>query len=156
MESNLPLSEIRRLLLKHRGTATHLKCEKGRTWQKSTTLVLRDIAQLANVDKRLLHEICRGETDFRTPEPGRTKRRDTLGPRVRLRLSRILILIEAGRITKTQYKHYRFHETAQVAPAAPRLRVQVGTSGPALTPLPPLSAPALPSFATVFDLKGRL
>ena len=62
-------------------------------------------------------------------------------------------MLEAGRITKSQYGAYHFFDTPK-APIVREMRVAIGRGGVLLTKLPQLSPPAtMPDFSKVFEGK---
>lgn len=113
---------------------------RGKPDEKSTTIHVWDINLLAKINNR--HRIwafISGKMGF--------------GPVVSRRLSRILLMLEAGLITKSQYGAYHFHDEPK-APVVREMRVEIGRGGVLLTKLPQLSTPpTMPDFSKVFEGK---
>ena len=135
----LPLSEIRRLLTKYRDKKSIIYKKA----EKSNKICLWDIEVLAKIDRVTFHEIIKGQ---KVVHPKRT-----FGEKRQRRLSRILVLLEAGRITKTQHGVYTIHDEPVKQPDNKRMSVKIGAGGLTLGVAKSYEPPkGLPNFLSVF------
>ena len=77
----------------------------------------------------------------------------TFARKTLVRLTRVMLLLDAGRITKNQYGVYQYHD-APVTTVVREMRVSLGGAGVSLTRLPVVEAPkAMPNFDNIFGGK---
>lgn len=133
----LSQAELRRRIAKYRGESCRYR---PKPHEKSTKIRIWDIILLAKIDPpRKLWLFLKGEYKF--------------GPVVTRRLSRIVMLVDAGRITKSQYGAYHFHDEP-VAPVVREMRVSLGSNGVSLNKQNNAAVPVtMPDFSKVFGGK---
>jgi hypothetical protein len=102
---DIPVEEIRRMLRRRAGKKESVRPKSGEG--KSTTIRMRDIALLARLDNEDLIKFSRDIAKYNGKKFGTVRIK---------RLTNILLQVDAGLITKSQYGVYHFHETPQVAP----------------------------------------
>jgi hypothetical protein len=114
---DVQVDEIRRMLRRRAGKKESVRPKSGEG--KSTTIRMRDIALLARIDQEDLFKFSKELKRF-----GLIKLR---------RLINILLQIDAGLITKSQYGCYHFWETPQVKPVREmRLNLSMGKIMPGI------------------------
>jgi hypothetical protein len=131
----LSQAEMRRRIQKYKGKKAYSRPKPG---QKSTKIAIWDINLLIRLDNlKRLWDFVLGRKNF--------------GRIVSKRLSRILLLLDAGRITKTQHGVYHFHDAPVVDPVR-EMRVSLGGAGVVLNKMQQDKAiPSMPDFSKVFE-----
>jgi hypothetical protein len=131
----LSQAEMRRRIQKYRGIRARTRPKPG---DKSTKIAVHDIFLLVgSLNMSRLWDFVLGRKNF--------------GRIISRRLSRILILLDAGRITKSQYGVYHFHDEP-VAPVVREMRVSLGGAGVALSKMQQdKTMPVMPDFNKVFE-----
>jgi hypothetical protein len=126
--------ELRRRVLRYKGVQPSAKPPIG---QKSTILRQYDIAYMSNIDIVNFCRWMKGKIKF-----GKVRCR---------RVSRIILLCDAGRVQKLKHKKYIFHDKPFAQPLR-EMRVNIDLKdGLSLTRgMQPVAPPTLPSFNDVF------
>lgn len=131
--------EVRRRLITYRGSASKYRPKPGTA--KSTKIRIRDIALLSYVDRPHIFHFISGKMKF-----GKIKLK---------RLSKILILADSGRITKSQFGVYHFHDEPQAKPVSDR-RLNIDLIGGKVSMTlesKRLSPSTFPDFSKIFGGK---
>ena len=124
--------ELRRRALRYKGVQPKCKPPIG---EKSTILRLYDLAFMAKIDLSHFHKWLRG-VNF-----GHIRRR---------RLSRVVLLCDAGMVTKHKHTRYTIHDKPVEQPIR-EMRVTLGVDGVGMTTARPTITPAtLPNFNELF------
>ena len=129
----LPAEELKRRVLRYRGVQPSCKPPVG---QKSTILRQYDIAFMAKIRKDKMCDWMHGRMNF-----GKVRLR---------RITRVILLCDAGRVQKLKHRKYIIHDKPFVQPLR-EMRVNIGADGVGLTRvMQPVAPPTLPSFKDVF------
>jgi hypothetical protein len=137
----LDISEVElRLKLRRRVGKTYT-CRPKPGTEKSTKICVYDIALLARANLRGVRNFLYGKPNI----PGHS----TCGQKTLARIDKVLDMVNAGLILKTQYGSYHFYETPQVKPVVTRtVNLDTGRiTGAVSTTKAPQK---MPSFTTVF------
>lgn len=134
----LPADELRRRIERYRGEKMNYRPPSGTG--KSTKIVVWDIALMADIASCSVFRFLAGTEKF--------------GEKRRRKISRIVMLVDAGRVTKSQHGVYKFHDEP-VAQAARGQRVNVDLrNGISLTnQMQEVAPPTMPEFLNVFGRK---
>ena len=127
--------ELRRRMLRHKGKRAFYRPLPGD--EKSTTVRVWDIAVLCDIDHMTLYKYLRCKISF--------------GEKRRIRLSRIIRLLDAGMITKSQYGVYQIHDKPVVKPTT-ELKVSISLDkGVSIAKGNKESTPSvMPDFSKIF------
>ena len=136
---DIPREELWMKLRRRTGKPANYRPKRGT--EKSTKICLWDIALLARANKRSLASFLANEPAI----PGHS----TAGQKTLERVNRILDLVNAGLITKSQYGSYHFWTTPQVPPVVTRT-INLDTCRISSAVSTPKAPSKMPSFTSVF------
>ncbi len=129
--------ELKRRINRFRGKKS--KYSSSGRLPKSTKIYVWDIAPLADVYRYDLFRWLAGKRPM-----GNIRKR---------RLSRIVRLLEAGMITKSQYGKYTFH-VEPVNPPPPQMKISLGSDGISISKVSNTVVPkSMPDFKSIFGRK---
>lgn len=137
----LPISEneLRLKLIRRTGKSSNYRPKPGT--EKSTKIVLWDIALLARAHSRSISNFAKGKPHA----PGYA----SAGQGTLRRVNEILDLVNAGLILKTQHGCYHFYETPQV-PAVKTMKINLDIGRIIGVVSAPKIPQRMPSFKSVF------
>ena len=136
----IPVEEIRRMLRRRCGKKESVRPKSGEG--KSTTIRIRDIALLARIDQEDLFKFSK-----RVPQSDGSR----FGLKVLKRLTDILLQVDAGLITKSQYGCYHFWDTPQVKPVK-EMKFNLGT-GRIMPGIKEAKYDRMPTVGSIFGVK---
>ena len=134
---DVPVEEVRRMLRRRAGKSEKVRPKSGEG--KSVNIRIRDIALLSRIDCEDLYKFSKSLANCKGRMFGLTRIR---------RLTNILLQVDAGLITKTQYGCYHFWETPQVKPVR-EMKMSL-SSGKIMPGIKEAKFAQMPSFKKIF------
>ena len=127
--------ELRRKILRYRGVRPKKK-KRSDIFEKSTEFHLSDILLLSKINnEKRFYDFIMGRTTF--------------GPVVRARLTKVVMTLDSGCATKSQFGVYHFYDKPVVPPKR-EMTISFGSGGIKMGVQSKPDSPKMPAFMEIF------